>query len=222
MTENSRKGLGLIAAAVSLAGMAAGALFGVQGLPAIKAVLERAGNTTPATSMSTKMVRSFDGVTNHDEKITVNTTALKIMHAVDGLPMHQHAITVVTTTVETTPNGRFYDFKPARLPTVDQKTDELTAPKELVFGKMNVSPADVAPRELILVRINVTNTGTERGPFIIPLNVDGVNYKTQSITLAPGTSLDIDFSITIQSTGSHVLSIGDQQADVLVGGAVGG
>lgn len=219
---SERKGLKFTAIAVSLVGISAGVLLGGVGLPSLEAQLQHDGNTTPITKMSSNVIHSFDGIPNHDERITTNTTVMKVIHALAGIPLHEHVITVVTITDETTPDGKFYDFNPMQLPSVKKATAEVVASKDLVFSELTVDPTECAPREPILVRVNVTNTGTERGPFTIPLNLDGVNFTTQSINLAPGTSQNIDFTITIQSTGSHAITVGDQQGNVIVGGAVGG
>ena len=222
MTMSERKGLKFTAIAVGLVGISAGVLLGGVGVPSLEAQLQHDGNTTPITIMSSKVIRSFDGVPNHDERITTNKTVMKVVHSLAGIPLHEHVITAVTITTETTPDGKFYDFKPMQLPSVNKATAEVVASKDLVFSELTVDPTECAPREPIHVKVNVTNTGTERGPFTIPLKLDGVNLTTQSINLAPGASQNVIFTINIQTTGGHVITIGDQRGDVLVGGAVGG
>lgn len=219
---NKQKNLLATAIAVSLAGLAAGVILGTIGWPVLAARLEYVGNTTPITKISTKLIHAFDGVPDHDARITVNTTVMEVFHSFAGIPLHKHVITVVTTTNETTPDGKFYDFQPMKLPSGNNTATEIVASKDLVFSQLIALPTEVSPREFISVKVNVTNTGMERGPFIIPLNVDGANFDKQSITLSPGASQDVEFTIRIFSTGWHVISVGDQQVDVGVGVGVGG
>jgi len=125
---SEQKGLIFATIAVSLVGIAAGVFLGRDGLPSLAAQQQNGGNTTTTTTtISVKVVNSYDGIPNHDEKITTNTTVMKVVHSDDGIPMHEHTITVIITTNETTPDGNFHDFRPAKATSANQ-TAAVTTP----------------------------------------------------------------------------------------------
>ncbi len=108
---SKRKGLIFNAIAVSLVAIAAGVFLGRDGLPSLAAQQQNGGNTTTTTTTtSVKVVLSYDGVPNHDERMMTNTVVTKVVNSGEGIPLHEHVITVITTTNETTPDGNFYDF----------------------------------------------------------------------------------------------------------------
>ncbi len=84
---------------------------------------------------------------------------------------------------------------------------------------MTLSPTDAQPNEPISVEVTIMNNGTQNGPFTIPLLVDGNQVTSQSVTIAPGASQDIQFTFKTAQSGDHVLSVGSQKGDVIVGGA---
>lgn len=75
------------------------------------------------------------------------------------------------------------------------------AKAEFQQGNLSVSPNEVAVGDTASVSIDVTNTGKAPGTYPVVLKVDAVESSRQEVTIAPGETKSISFSVAGQKPG---------------------
>lgn len=73
----------------------------------------------------------------------------------------------------------------------------------LSIGKKNVKPG-----ETVTVSLKVTNTGGERGNYVVELEIDG-EIKTKDVSLNPDQTEEISFKTSEEEPGSYDISVGE-------------
>jgi hypothetical protein len=63
--------------------------------------------------------------------------------------------------------------------------------------------------ESVIIKIDVTNIGDLPGTYELILRVDGQVTDTQDVTLAGQESREVTFTLSRDSAGTYVISIGD-------------
>jgi uncharacterized repeat protein (TIGR02543 family) len=69
--------------------------------------------------------------------------------------------------------------------------------------------------EEVTITVDVTNQGGQEGSFNAVLRLNGVTQGTKDITLGPGQSQKIVFTITENKPGSYVVQIGDLSGEFI-------
>jgi hypothetical protein len=89
------------------------------------------------------------------------------------------------------------------------------APAEPCFRPSNlvIEPGEAEPRQEISISLIVTNIGGAAGTCTLELKVDGEARSVKSVTLEPGESEVVSFSIIEDMEGEHVVEIADLKGD---------
>jgi len=104
---------------------------------------------------------------------------------------------------------------------------ESTAPVEpanLSVSSVSISPQQVKPGEEVTISFNVANTGGETGSYNAVLYINGAVEDSQSVSVAPGMTENVIFTVTKSDAGVYDVSIAGQsgQFEVVSAGWFGG
>ena len=91
-------------------------------------------------------------------------------------------------------------------------------PGEPSFRPSNlvIEPGEAKPRQEISISLIVTNIGGAAGTCTLELKVDGEVRSVKSVTLEPGESEVVSFSIIEDMEGEHVVEIADLEGDFTI------
>ena len=91
-------------------------------------------------------------------------------------------------------------------------------PGEPSFRPSNlvIEPGEVKPGQEISISLIVTNIGGAAGTCTLELKVDGEVRSVKSVTLEPGESEVVSFSIIEDMEGEHVVEIADLEGDFTI------
>jgi hypothetical protein len=84
-------------------------------------------------------------------------------------------------------------------------TEPATAKFEM--SNLTVSPSQAHADQEVTISLNVTNTGGKSGDCNLELKVDGKINSTTQLTIAPGTTQMVIFTITEDTTGKHQIEV---------------
>jgi plastocyanin len=87
---------------------------------------------------------------------------------------------------------------PVPTPLPPKPTPAVFSPKSMI-----VSSAEVNPGETLTISVSVTNTGGEAGTHDVILKVAGVKESSKSISLNPGESTEVSFTISREKPGTY-------------------
>ena len=88
----------------------------------------------------------------------------------------------------------------------------MPTPAEFVVTDLTISPATAEPGESVTISAWVTNTGDIEGTYPVLLEIEGTEEARQEITLAPGASQMVIFSVSRDVLGSYGVEIDGLQA----------
>ena len=88
-----------------------------------------------------------------------------------------------------------------------QSTSPPPAPASFSISNLSIEPAQVEANETITISLTVANTGGTQGSDDVVLNINGAQEETQSVTIAPGASQSIAFSVTREEVGNYTVSV---------------
>ncbi len=88
-------------------------------------------------------------------------------------------------------------------------------PAEPCFRPSNlvIEPGEAKPGQEITINLIITNIGGAAGTCTLELKVDGVVRSVKSVSLEPGESEVVSFSITEDMEGKHMVEIADLKGD---------
>jgi len=97
-------------------------------------------------------------------------------------------------------------------------------PASLSVSGLSISPQQVEPGQQVTISINVANSGGETGSYNAVLYINGVAEASQSVSVAPGMTKNVIFTVTKSDAGVYDVSIAGQngQFQVVGGGWFGG
>jgi uncharacterized membrane protein len=81
-------------------------------------------------------------------------------------------------------------------------------PAEFIYSNLQVSPQSVQAGEPVTVTVTVTNTGGQSGTDSVELKVDGVTTETKSVTLNPGQSTTVTWTLSRTTVGTYAVAVG--------------
>ena len=104
---------------------------------------------------------------------------------------------------------------------------ESTAPVEpanLSVSSVSISPQQVEPGEEVTISFNVANTGGETGSYNAVLYINGAVEDSQSVSVAPGMTKNVIFTVSKSQAGVYDVLIAGQsgQFEVVSTGWFGG
>jgi len=89
-------------------------------------------------------------------------------------------------------------------------------PAEFDLVSLDIVPPEVATGETVSVTAEVKNIGGSEGTYTAILTVDGVQVETKEVTLAPGASETVTFSLVKNIPGTYQVGIGDLSSSLTV------
>lgn len=81
------------------------------------------------------------------------------------------------------------------------------APAKFEISKLTVSPDQVHINQEITISVDVANTGGKTADYNLEMKVDGKVNSTTQLTIAPGASQVVNFTLTGDSVGKHQVEI---------------
>ncbi len=102
-----------------------------------------------------------------------------------------------------------YQFQSGAITELDLTIASAPAPlpASFVVANLTVSPAQVKPGETVTIEAEVTNSGGSTGDYTATLKINDAIVDTISITLDPGESQPVSFSIAEEATGSYMVQL---------------
>jgi hypothetical protein len=97
-------------------------------------------------------------------------------------------------------------------------------PANLSVSSVSISPPQVKPGEEVTISINVANTGGETGSYNAILYINGAVEDSQSVSVAPGMTKNVTFTVSKSDAGVYDVLIAGQsgQFEVVSTGWFGG
>jgi len=81
------------------------------------------------------------------------------------------------------------------------------ASAEFTVASLDLSSEQVKPGQEVIASVNVTNTGGSEGSYTLNLTVNGGVEQAETVTLAPGATEIVTFTITKEEPGSYSVSV---------------
>ena len=83
------------------------------------------------------------------------------------------------------------------------------SPAEFVLSNLDINPAEAAAGETVTVTVTVENTGGSEGTFPVNLWIDEIPEATQNVTLAPGGTETVIFTLSRSEAGVYSVVVSD-------------
>ncbi|MFH2111187.1 MAG: TIGR04279 domain-containing protein [Candidatus Bathyarchaeota archaeon] len=83
-----------------------------------------------------------------------------------------------------------------------------SGPASFTLSDLTVNPATVEPGVPVTVTVKATNTGGLRGSTSVELKINGVQEDTRTVTLDPGSSTTVSFTVTRNTAGAYTVAVG--------------
>jgi hypothetical protein len=93
---------------------------------------------------------------------------------------------------------------------------EPVEPANLSVSSVSISPQQVKPGEEVTISFNVANTGGETGSYNAVLYINGAVEDSQSVSVAPGMTEDVIFTVSKSEAGVYDVSIAEQSGQFTV------
>ena len=81
------------------------------------------------------------------------------------------------------------------------------APAAFSASNLSINPLEVEPNDVVNITLSVANTGDTEGSYSVVLKINGAKEAEKSITLAPGKSQSISFSVIKAEAGSYSVTV---------------
>jgi len=72
---------------------------------------------------------------------------------------------------------------------------------------LSISPTDVSSGEMVTIGVTVNNTGSCLGSYTLTLKIDGVVEETSELTLGPGASESVGFTVSRDEAGTYSVDV---------------
>jgi len=82
------------------------------------------------------------------------------------------------------------------------------APAAVTLSNLAVSPSSTEPGATVTIAVTVQNTGGQRGSTLVELKINGATENTETVTLDPGASETVTFTVTRSAEAVYAVSIG--------------
>ncbi len=97
-------------------------------------------------------------------------------------------------------------------------------PASFAISDLKITPATVTPGETVTIAAAVTNSGDSRGSYDVVLKVNGIVEAEDEVTLGPGETEVVTFTVSKESAGSYSVAIDGKSSSFKVSetGTTGG
>jgi len=100
------------------------------------------------------------------------------------------------------------------LPVVEKK--KVVEPAAFSASYLHVSPPQVSPNQAVEVSVNVANSGGQSGSRAVILYVNGKAEQSQTVSVAPGSSQNVVFTVTRATPGTYNVLVEGQSGQFAV------
>jgi len=90
------------------------------------------------------------------------------------------------------------------------------APAQFEVTSFNISPPEITAGETASITAQVKNTGGSQGVYSATLTVDGAEVEKKDITVAPGATETVTFSLARPKAGTYQAAVGGRSASLTV------
>ena len=105
---------------------------------------------------------------------------------------------------------------PVSLHIVSAMPELPVAPASLSASGLHISPQQVKPGQEVTISINVANTGGETGSYNAILYINGAVEDSQTVSVAPGMTKNVIFTVTKSDAGVYDVLIAGQSGQFTV------
>jgi hypothetical protein len=81
---------------------------------------------------------------------------------------------------------------------------------------LDITPSKITPGEKVTVEVEISNSNAKVDTYNVPLMVNGVADDRKIITLAPGATELITFTLTRSQAGTYRISVGNKESTLVV------
>jgi subtilase family serine protease len=81
---------------------------------------------------------------------------------------------------------------------------------------LDITPTKISTSEKATIKVEVKNIGAQTDTYNVPLMVNGVADDRKSVTLAPGETDLIIFTLTRSHPGTYIISVGSSESTLVV------
>jgi len=81
-------------------------------------------------------------------------------------------------------------------------------PAKFEITSLNVTPPEVTVGDMVTITTEVKNSGGSEGVYVAILTVDGAEVERKNVTVAPGTTETVTFSLTKDKIGTYQVAVG--------------
>jgi hypothetical protein len=89
-------------------------------------------------------------------------------------------------------------------------------PPTLEVLSLDITPSKITPGEKATVEVEIRNSNAKTDTYNVPLMVNGVADDRISITLTPGATELIAFTLTRSHAGTYMISVGNKESTLVV------
>jgi hypothetical protein len=100
--------------------------------------------------------------------------------------------------------------------TVSSACQSSEPPAKFETTSLNIKPWEVDIGEKAVISAQVTNSGSTSGVYSVNLTVDGKKVDTKSISLDPGYSQTVNFTLSKDEAGTYEIGVGKSTATLTV------
>jgi hypothetical protein len=90
------------------------------------------------------------------------------------------------------------------------------APAEFEVTSLDVTPTEVTAGDTVSITADVKNIGGNEGVYAATLTIDGVEVETKNVTVAPGATETINFSLAKDKAGTYKIAVGERNLSLVV------
>jgi len=113
-------------------------------------------------------------------------------------------------------NGRIDDPGGPAIPIPPTTKREAPEPTSFLASYLRITPPQVTPNQAVEVSVNVANTGGESGSRAVALYINGKAEQSQTVTVAPGSSQNVVFTVTKATPGTYNVRVEGQNGQFVV------
>lgn len=112
-------------------------------------------------------------------------------------------------------DGELTDFEDITI-TVTAGSGSKAPATDFSVSALSINPDRVNAGKKVNIRVIATNSGTAAGSYEVILKINGVIEATNSVTISPGTSVTVSFTVTRNFAGVYIVDVNGLSASFLV------
>ncbi|MFZ7136926.1 MAG: Ig-like domain-containing protein [archaeon] len=173
---------------------------------------------TAVQGESTTATVSVSPIAGFDDSVSLSVSGLPsgasaTFSAVSGTPSFTSTLTI--SVAETTPAGTYTititgtgnGNTHSSTYSLTVQTGGVVPPADFEVSDLSISPDQVKPDEVVTVSMTVTNTGEQTGSYTVEFKVDGLVEDTQTVTLDPDQSTNVQFTTSKTEEGTYTVDV---------------